>query len=156
MSLSSHLECKVLRCKIILDLKELKESGFLFGTRKIEKLLGVSSRSRRNCPFIKAVTRPVSISTIHRSDIVYLDWLNFSWRIFRIAGRVWLESPLHFLTKHSGSEESWTHEDCQNFSFFSEEFCATLSCIFSISLVWAWINEASAIIESVEEEEIEA
>ena len=65
MSLSFHLEYKYFRRKIIPDLEEWEERGFLFGTRKIEKLLGVSSLSRRNCPFTRAVTKLISISTIH-------------------------------------------------------------------------------------------
>ena len=48
------------------DLKELDDKSFLFETRKIEKLLGVSSPSRRNCPFTRAVTRPVSISRFNK------------------------------------------------------------------------------------------
>ena len=36
---------------------------------------------------------------------------------------------------------------------FLEELCATLSYIFSMSLVWAWIEEESDIIESDEEGE---
>ena len=82
ISLSSHLECKDFNRNIIPDLKELDERGFLFGTRKIKKLLGVPSLWRRNCPFTRVVTRLVSISTIHpllaKDSMRYcFDWLTY-------------------------------------------------------------------------------
>ena len=46
-------------------LEDFDERGFLLGTRKIEKLLRVSSLSRRNYPFTRVVTTPVSISTMN-------------------------------------------------------------------------------------------
>ena len=141
MSLSSHLECKDFRRKSMPDLKELDESGFLFGTRKIEKLLGVSSRSRRNCPFTKAVTRPVSISTIHplsaKDSIRYcFAWLTdfFLKTVSHLReGLTGVISP--FLDEVFRIRSFVDSYRLSNVSFLSEEFYATLSCIFSISLV---------------------
>ena len=47
-------------------LEQLEDNGFRLGTKNMEYLIGVSSRSRINCPY----TSPVSIPTIQpASDI---------------------------------------------------------------------------------------
>ena len=87
ISFSFHVEWRALRRRIMPDLKELVERGFPLGMRTMEKLFIVSSQSRRNYPFISALTKSVSISTIHplsAKDSVKHFYLEdrLCWRIF--------------------------------------------------------------------------
>ena len=109
----------------------MEERSFLFGTRKIEKLLGVSSRSQRNYSFERVVTKQVSISKIHpflairiQLNIVSLGWMTSFWRRLHTWLTAWWELPLHFWKRHRGSEASSNHADCQIVPFSRRNFAS--------------------------------